>query len=882
MSTKTTSNPSFSQYNAGELSPLLAGRTDTSFYSAGSSSARNMMPLIQGVSMRRPGTRFVARTKDDGKVWLARFVFNAQQSFILEFGDEYIRFYSHYGQVLDGSSPYEIVSPYKIEDMTDADGTFRLRMTHSGDVIYIAHPDYPPHKLTRLGNTNWTITELQTVGGPFLDQNFDDGITVYASGQTGTVTLTANASIFEAGHVGTLFRIQAEDLSAIPPWEPSKKIENAVRRRNDGKTYIAVGNVDDPGNFGNWTGSRPPIHDSGVEADGSGEISNPEYEEVGDPRMVPAGVLWQYEDSGYGIVRITSVSQDGLSATGTVQPPAPGLDRRLPAAVVGSGNATWRWAFGAWSEVEGYPSAVTFFRERLVFGKDHRLDFSVPKDFENFAADTFGEVLPDNAIVAYIASDRVDNIIWMVPQDQLLIGTTSEELACGEMTTNEPFGPDNIKITPQSSYGSSGVPPQRVGERTIFAQRSRKKIREDRFTIENERFTAVDVSVRAEHLFPPGVVDMVYVQEPKSMIWAAREDGMLLAFTYDREQEVLAWTHHPLGGWSDDSRMIPAAVEAVQSIPSPDGAHDDLWLVVRRVVNGEVRRYIEYLTQPVRLPEQWEGEPDDAYLRRCYATQSKVFYVDCGLTYDQPKAIDAISNGNPIVITCPGHGLVDGDSIRIDGVMARTSIPPERSMWELNARIFTARNVTTDTFELYRGNDPVDGTEFGAYAYGGEVRKRVTVISGLDHLEGEAVAICADGGAHPERVVENGQITLQNPAAVVHIGLGYVSFIRAMRIEGGASRGTSQGQPKKIRKIGVRVFESAGFKYGPSRDRMDSYNLRYAGQTMGLPPPLLTGDAANLDWPNGYEYDGYVSFMQDDPLPFTLVAHYPMLEVNEQ
>jgi len=876
MSAKSTANPAQTQFNGGELSPLLAGRTDISWYGAGLSISRNSMPLIQGVAMRRPGTPFVAPTKNNGKVWLARFVFNAQQAFILEFGEQYIRFFTNYGQVLNVGVPYEIASPYPLADLTAADGTFKMRMVQSGDIIYLTHPKYATRKLQRFGNTNWQLTTLQTIGGPFKTGNINEGITVYANVQTGTVTLTSNTAIFQSGMEGSLFWLKAKDLSSVPPWEPAKKIDAATLRRNDGKTYLAVNG------FGKYTGTRQPIHDTGVELDGSGQIPNPDGDstQVGYQYLVDAGVGWEYQDAGYGIVLITGVA--GTTATGIVQPPAPGIDARLPAAVVGPSNATWRFAHAAWSGVEGYPSVVGFFRERLVLGKDQRLDFSVPQDFENFSADTFGQVLPDNAIAAVIASDRVDNILWMAPQDQLLIGTTEEELSCSEMTLNEPFGPNNIKIIPQSAYGSSGVPPQRVGERTIFVQRSRKKVREDRFTIESDRFTAIDVSVRSEHLMPPGIVDATYVQEPKSILWAARQDGMLLSFTYDREQDVLAWSPHPLGGWSEGSRTIPAAVEAVQSIPSPDGANDDLWMVVRRTINGQTKRYVEYLSQPMRLPEQWEGESNEAFLRRCYAYQSKVFYVDSGLTYDVPKVITAVSNGNPMVVTCAGHGFANDDTIRIDGIMAPTVDEPNQSMWELNARIWTVQGVTANTFALYKGNSPVDGTEFGGYSSGGEARKRVTTISGLDHLEGETVAVCTDGGSHPERVVVGGSITLQNPAATVHVGEGYTTFLRLMRLEAAATKGTAQAQIKKIRKIGIRVFESLGGRYGPNRDKMDPIVSRAGGQTMGLPPPLLTGDIPNLDWPEGYERDGFICIEQPDPLPQTIVAIYPMVEVNEQ
>jgi hypothetical protein len=127
--------PILSSFNAGELSPNVEGRVDIAKYGNGAKLLENFIPLIQGPAKRRAGTRFVADVKGYNKAWLVRFEFNTQQAYVLEVGDQYIRFYANHGQVLSGGSPYEIATPWLLADLTNSDGTFALRFTESNDVI---------------------------------------------------------------------------------------------------------------------------------------------------------------------------------------------------------------------------------------------------------------------------------------------------------------------------------------------------------------------------------------------------------------------------------------------------------------------------------------------------------------------------------------------------------------------------------------------------------------------------------------------------------------------------------------------------------------------------------------------------------------------------
>jgi hypothetical protein len=669
-------SPIYTNINAGELSPYLEGRVDVGKYPNGLQRCVNFIPLVQGPAQRRAGTRNVASIKDHAdRTWMIPFVFSSTDSWIIEVGDQYMRFYTNRGQVLDGGLPYEIVSPYLLADLTAADGTFRISYVQSADVVYLTHPSYPVYKLSRLGNTNWTMTVVETTAGPFQDVNAVKETKVFASAATGSVTLTANKeNFFNANQIGSTVYLENNPQFVYAAWEVGKVVAINDQRRSDGNIYLAK--------TAGTTGSIKPTHTEGTRSDGT--------------------VNWEYLHSGYGWAKITAVTtiapvsktitgatnSGGLiriasaahgfanddvitiaGITGTVEANGTWIISgvaagtydlvgstftnayisggtgsttagtkatatvvsQYPSAVVGSANATYKWAHSAWGGAfGGYPSHCTFFRERLTFARGDRIWMSVAGDYENFSKRDADVVTADMAISIQIASDQVSNVQWLAPSNGLVVGTTGPEFVVSEVTTSEPLGPNNVKASPQSAYGSKSIPAIRVGAAVLFIQRSGKKLREIKYDINADAYISIDDTILANHITKTGITSMAFAQEPDSVIWCSRTDGLLIGFTFNREQDVLAWHRHPLGG--------SGIVESVASIPSPDGTRDDLWLIVKRTINGNTRRYVEFLEAPY-------AEGDD---------QADCFYVDSGATY----------SGAPTT-TISGLDYLEGETVDI-------------------------------------------------------------------------------------------------------------------------------------------------------------------------------------------------------------------------
>lgn len=533
-------SPIQNSFNAGELSPQIRGRTDLEKYKSGCATLQNFMPQIFGPVTKRPGTRFVRAVKDSTrKVRLIPFEFSATQSVVMEFGHQYIRFHTEGGTVLSGGVPYEVATAYTETDLPD------LNFAQSADVVYITHPNRPPRKLSRLGATNWTNSQITFNRPPFQAENITS-TTLTASATTGSITITSSVAMFDSVNwvnVPILFSITP--AAVYNQW--TQGVINTAGQivQYQGRVYYTVA--------GGTAGSRPPLHIEGTVSDGA--------------------VDWTYLHDGTGYATITSISTTTI-AFATV-------NSTLPTT-----SATKRWAEGAWSDRKGYPRTVTFYEDRLWFAGStaypQTLWASVVGDYENHK---YGS-RDDDALNYTISTQDLNLIIWLSAGKVLAIGTTNGEFTISGNQISDPITPTSVKITPQTTYGCTGaVRPVRVASSILFVQRAGRKLREFTYNFDIDGYVAPNMTLLAEHITEGGVTDLTYQQEPSQVMWAPRADGTLLGMTYERAEEVVGWHRQPVGG----------AVESVVALPHWDGDQDVLWMVVKRVVNGSTLRYIEYL-----------------------------------------------------------------------------------------------------------------------------------------------------------------------------------------------------------------------------------------------------------------------------------------------
>jgi hypothetical protein len=813
--------PILSSFNAGELSPYLDARVDMAKFSNGCQRMENFIPTVQGPAKRRMGTRFANEVKNSAnRTWLAEFKFSETQALVLEFGPLYIRFYLNNGYVESSPGvPYEIVTPYGVGDLTNADGTFGLSMAQTGDVIFITDGSSPVQKLTRIANDNWTLAAADIKNGPFIGTDPDETITVQASGATGVVTITASSPIFTADDIGTQFLIEQPAVDAYKVWEVNKAIVIGNERRSDSNVYIAL-------NAAN-TGSIKPTHLEGAKFDGDD------------------GVQWEYEHSGYGSGLITAIGGGGTTATMTVQV-------RLPSTVV-SGTTT-RWSKSAWSADRGYPEFVCFFRERLTLFRKAKGWFSVTADFENFANRDGADTVPDSAISIDITTSELNDVTFLVPGKSLLVGTTGAEFAISEISTSEVFGPGNVKAEQQTKHGSRPVKPLVINDSVLMVQKTGRRVRDLRFSFDSDGYQTVDLQVLSTEIARGRIIQGAYAEEPDSVAWYVCQSGELIALTFNREQDVIGWHRHPLGG--------DGFAESVACIPTPDGDQDQLWVIVRRTIDGVTRRYVEY------LEPEWRADTN---------TLSEAVYSDSVGTFDgsgQPGTIQpgaAFSGPDSVsTLTSSAGAFLVGHVGRVvyinfdAGNWTRFEITAYTS-----ANVVTARQIDA----MPEGWDPGVST-YADWAFG------VLTITGLDYLEGMEVAILADGATHPTRTVSGGEITLQRHAVVAQVGLVMTGRLVTMRIEAGAQNGTAQGKIKRIHRVTLRLFEAMNGRVGGEQTQ-DQILYRSSSSPMNQPPGIRSGDY-ETPFPDGYNTTGRIVILANDPTPMTVVGIFPQLETSDR
>lgn len=827
-------------FNSGELSPLLDARTDLTKYYSGCRTIENMLVYSYGGATRRPGTKYIASAKRIAdKISLMSFEFGLTQTYIIEVGDDYMRFYKDGGQIISAGDAYEIATPYDIDDV------FELQTVQSADTMYIVHPDYAQRKLTRTGHTSWTLTEIDFERGPFLDEN-ETAITITPSATTGNITLTGSDDIWNANHVGALWQI----THVIP----AESVEGSFAGVDDSTSVnVQLNRTYDFSTHGTWTGTLLLQRSYDAEAtwedirsihyEGDGNITYSDEEIVADAvYRVRCSVHGAAGNPRYsliarshklnGVVEIT-VYTNAQTVTATVE------------NTLGSTDATTYWSEGAWSADEGYPSAVTFYEERLTFAattnSPQTVWFSQTGDWENFLSGS-----NDSDAMSYtIAASQINAIRWLASQDWLLIGTIGAEWKMGSGSIEEPLTPTRITTKQQSSNGSAYLQSIMVDNVILYVQRQSRKLRELVYSFDVDSFVSPDLTVLSEHITGSGITQMAYQRTPDPILWCVTSDGDLATMTYKRSQDVIGWSLQTFYG----------DVESVAVISGDD--EDEVWISIKREINGSDVRYIEQFQ-----PRDWGNNQDD------------IFFVDSGLIFDGGDAVDIINitQTTPAIVRAISHGFSDGEQVRITSVLGMT---------EVNDKVYTVDDATAHTFSLddRTGTEDINSVGFTAYTSGGSVEQVENRFTTLSHLDKEIVSVTGDGGFAGSYTVTGNTIILDDYYNKVIAGLGYTSKLKPMKLEFKQTQNL-RGRTTRITELMVGLYETLGCEFGPDFDNLTSFIFRDIDDPLEAAPPLFTGDKKDY-FAGDYSLDSGICIQQDLPLPLTVLNIVSEFEISE-
>lgn len=643
-------------FSAGELAPTLWGRTDLERFATGARTMRNFFPSHHGEAVSRPGTQYVAETTQSGSFIpkLVPFVYSDEQTYVLEFSAGLIRFYTDGGVLLDLGVPYEVATPYAGGDLS------RLQFAQTGDVLTIVHPSYAPRELKRLGHTSWTLSEISFSA---VEPYFRDTTAPYGPTREPMVVCTtpAGAASYPA------FPTTAD--SSHPAQEWIWKVTVVGQEEETGRIFESLPRTvtdmfdgvdpDPPGNtaipipsdiFALYPDMRIILRRD--DTTGLLPEPTPEYKAI-------AFNVYRGRGNLFGFVGQTTSREFvdvGSEPDYSIQPPL----GQNPFEVYDNLGALVRTEM---------PGTVAFFQERRVFAATEErrgyLFLSATGNYSNY--DQLDLAPPGSSLVFELLTRKREDIRHVLDLGRLLVLTNSTARSVAGHQ-GSPLDFDSIDARVVEEIGSSYVPPLVVDDCALYVrtkgQGARALIPAD--TVSG--FRGVDISLVSRHLFlgetraesaviedgfvllgdSKSIIDWTYQEDPWGLVWAVREDGVLLSLTFEAETKTWGWAHHDTDG----------LVKAICCVPEDD--EDAVYLVVRRVIGGVTKDFIERMSSRVVKDSPYDGAS-----------------VDCGLSYEglpvleitglahlEGESVYAVSYGNPV----QGPFVVTGGAITLDEI----------------------------------------------------------------------------------------------------------------------------------------------------------------------------------------------------------------------
>lgn len=700
-------------------------------------------------------------------------------------------------------------TPYTPADLAGLD------YAQSADVLTVTHQNYGPIEISRLSDTNWTVTAPTFKDGPYLDEpiNVNNGIkpsdrNVITNGSTGIannlfdgnessavakqdVPWTINRTLAASAVSNNYYVQQGGDksnLRAITAW---------TYEGYDGTNWNVLHRVADQGS---WGSGEKRFYDfvnstsfsayrfvvtAGVGGDNQDSGSGPaDYVQV-------AELGWGYNGDYAPTMTLTFDNTNGINAGAGFDSGDVGRHIRMFASdgkwrwfvITGVTSTTvvtgrmygyglpdtdkiFRWKLGAW-RAGSWPAKVSFFQSRRVFARSlneiNTVNFTKTADFYDFGSSQ--PLVDDDGIRLKLLSGQVNAITWLAEGEKLVIGTGANIRILGKSNENAGFGATNVGQKAQTSSGAKEIKPISVGSVILYVDSYGKILREFVYDLNQDSFVGPDVTILSDHLLAGGVVDMAYQQVPDSIVWIVTADGGLRAFTYERDQKVVGLTRIAVAPGDDGTA---AYVENVCCVPG--GGRTEVYIVVRRTIGGVVKRYIE------RLSTEFEN----------MATADGVF-LDSSLTY----------------------------------------------------------------------SGSATGTVFG-----------------LNHLVGQTVWALADGLVVRNLTVSaRGSITLPNSqtASKIHIGLPYTATLTTLALnEAGQQDGTGLSRRKLLNDARISVMDALGLK-AKGVNSIDTFDvfLKDINDPVNAQMNLRTGTYP-LNFDMSWRDDGQFTLFSDDPLPCTI------------
>lgn len=284
-----------------------------------------------------------------------------------------------------------------------------------------------------------------------------------------------------------------------------------------------------------------------------------------------------------------------------------------------------RWQLGAFTETRGTPKASAFYEGRLFLANNGTYPTGIWGSSKVYLdwTDFYTGTNDADAVMFKMSTKNADEILWLASQSKLFVGTRWGIYVAGSATYNdEGVSPSNFRVRLFEASGASDLLPVTGMDSVFFVDVSGKKVHEIHLSSETGAYQVDDISLLSDDLTQSGIIAHTWQQNPIQTYWCAVDDGYLCSLTYLKNNGIMAWSKHEIMG--DNVK--------IEQLCTMHGDKNDLvWMVVRREINGEFKRYIEYMHAAYDPLQQEEF---------------KQFYVDSGVTKQDKYTITNIDRGS--------------------------------------------------------------------------------------------------------------------------------------------------------------------------------------------------------------------------------------------
>ena len=813
---------------------------------------------------------------------------NGQTFRINKVGDNQFEMFNLDGTPFDGSSiSYTsggqfnatsiTESPYLESELCD------LQINQSADVVIITHPNHPPLELKRVGVDEFTLSELNLE--PTIDPPSGLAIQLSATGSvrvTYLVTAISSGNFEESYPSQQVTKLVAEPTDASPvvlEWAiDDRAIEYNIYKEQNG-AFGLVG-VSRSGEFRD-VGVSPDFQNTPPDPRIPFDDSSTSITDISpDPSPFNDGLVVSYSgEASYKIgqtVRFRDVQ--GMTQINSGSYIVSNVD---PTAKTVTLQDFDRTGFGTYTDggtlfVSGnYPSTSTFYQQRLMFANTINNVESVwgsqTGRFRNFAASSV--LKPDDGLSFTMAGRQINEIRHLVDLGRLIVFTSSGEWTI-EGDEAGVLTPTSINPRRHSYNGANNMQPIVINGSAIYVQARGSIVRDLSFDFQVDGYRGNDLTLFSSHLVDDyNLVEWAYQQVPHSILWIVRDDGVLLSLTYIREQQVLGWARHD---------FHEGFVESVTVVP--EGDEDAVYVVVRREINGQKKRYVERMNS------------------------RNVIDITDNIFMDSTVTVDGRNSGSNKVTLSGGTDWVYSEEINLSSSEDLFSASDVGNQVNIRYKVKKAKDVPDEITFDYNGDEeirleilsyidarnvtvrsnrtvPVELRNIGIGSFG----KAIKTVFGLSHLEGQKVSIFADRFAvaspfnesFQEYTVLDGKVTLDKPHVVIHVGLPYISDMETLDMDTNNAE-TMMDKAKNPTHASVYVEESRGIFVGIQKPENDCVNPLENLQELQIrdnegyddPVDLLTG-IAEVNLVSRWNNNGRVFLRQVDPIPMTVLAIAP-------